>query len=736
MGKMHLAQMAFNTQETLLLLLLGLMLALPVQAQETDTLPEQEVVPQPTEPLPEIEITGDPDSLLSPWLRDSLGETGPSLFDGGSRSRATPWEDITHRTRIDLQQLQQRAPADMFQALEREVGVLMQRTQRGAAAPFIRGLTGQQVLILVDGIRMNNATFRLGPNQYFNTIDPGMVDHIEVIRGPQAVLYGADALGGVINVVTRDADRQFSGSYQGGQWTHRYSSADNGYNTRWNIEGSTSNAAIFGGAGYGNINNLDRGGDLGRQPWTDYAHYSGDIKFNYLVDELHMLTIAVQHYEQEDVARSDRHPNRLTIFEPQQRSLVYLRYQGANLPWFFDRYSLTASYNRQRQGSTDHRLSSTNRDVGEVDNHSLGLSLLMSSELCEWGQLTYGFDHYHDEVDAFKNRFDSTTGAFVESRTPSYPDDGRYDQTGAFLQWNVDLSERLSAVAGFRYTRVGAAATPIIDVDDDGLPGTPDVPTPVHIQPTFDNWSASVGLNYQLDEEWTLVGSVAEGFRAPNLDDLAATNDNVQQSSADTPSVDLQPEESLSLDIGLKLERPCLRAQFYYFWMDIDDMILRTPGGTTGTTTLFSRSNRDAHLNGLEWTAQYDVIDNWSVYGNLSYYLGVDLERDEPLSRIPPLQGVLGIRWQDPCQRQYFDFYTWMARRQDRLNFQDISDSRIPDGGTPGYTTLNLRWSNRFSETQRISVGIENLLDRAYRVHGSGVDGSGISANIGYESLF
>jgi outer membrane receptor for ferrienterochelin and colicin len=170
--------------------------------------------------------------------------------------------------------------------------------------------------------------------------------------------------------------------------------------------------------------------------------------------------------------------------------------------------------------------------------------------------------------------------------------------------------------------------------------------------------------------------------------------------------------------------------------MDIDDMILRTPAGTSGTTTLFSRSNRDAHLNGLEWTAQYDVIDNWSLYGNLSYYLGVDLERDEPLSRIPPLQGVLGIRWQDPCQRQYFDFYTWMARRQDRLNFQDISDSRIPDGGTPGYTTLNLRWSNRFSETQRISVGIENLLDRAYRVHGSGVDGAGISANIGYESLF
>ena len=151
---------------------------------------------------------------------------------------------------------------------------------------------------------------------------------------------------------------------------------------------------------------LDRGGNLGRQPWTDYAHYSGDIKFNYLVDELHMLTVALQHYEQEDVARSDRHPNRLTVFDPQQRSMIYLRYQGANLPYVFDRYAFTVSYQRQRQGSSDHRLSTTNLDVGEVDNHSFGLSWLMSTDLWECGQLTYGFDHYHDEVNAFKNRFE------------------------------------------------------------------------------------------------------------------------------------------------------------------------------------------------------------------------------------------------------------------------------------------------------------------------------------------
>ncbi len=731
----------FALHTGLLTLLICNLLAIPLPGQEVDppagTLPEQEVVPaDPDEPLPEIDVTPDPDEPLSPWLRRGLEQAEPGLFEGGSRSRRSIWEDPSHRTRIDLQQLQERAPADMFQALEREVGVLMQRTQRGAAAPFIRGLTGQQVLILVDGIRLNNATFRIGPNQYFNTIDPGMVDHIEVLRGPQTVLYGADAIGGVINVVTRDAARQFSSYYQAGQWTHRYSSADNGYTTRWNIEGSTTNASMFAGGGYGNINNLDRGGNLGRQPWTDYAHYSGDIKFNYLVDELHMLTVALQHYEQEDVARSDRHPNRLTVFDPQQRSMIYLRYQGANLPYLFDRYSFTVSYHRQRQGSSDHRLSTSNLDMGEVDNHSFGISHLMSTDLWEFGQLTYGFDHYHDEVDSFKNRFDSTTGSFVGTRTPTYPDDSRYEQTGAFLQWDVDLSPRVSAVAGVRYSHIAAAATPIVDVDHDNDPGTPDVPTPVDINPTFDNWSASIGINYQVDEQWLLVSSISEGFRAPNLDDLAATNENVQQSSADTPSIDLQPEQSLSYDVGIKLQRPCLRAEFYYFWMDIDNMILRTPAGSSGSTTLFSRTNRDSHINGLEWSAQYDILENWTCYGQMSYYLGTDLVRNEPLSRIPPTQGVVGLRWQDPCCNQSFDFFAWMVRRQDRLNFQDISDKRIPDGGTPGFATLNLRWSSMYSDSQRIMLELENLLDRAYRVHGSGVDGAGISANIGYERLF
>ena len=184
---------------------LSLLLAASVFAQQADeeeeptegTLPELRVTPET--PAPQRDSTaGDDDpferlrDLFPPAVRDGRQLVRQRVAVPRARCSMSRGLD----TIIDRRQLRERAPVDMFQAIEQEVGVLVQRTQRGAAAPFIRGLTGQQVLILVDGIRLNNATFRQGPNQYFNTIDPGMVERIEVLRGPQSVLYGADAIGG------------------------------------------------------------------------------------------------------------------------------------------------------------------------------------------------------------------------------------------------------------------------------------------------------------------------------------------------------------------------------------------------------------------------------------------------------------------------------------------------------------------------------------------------------------
>lgn len=141
----------------------------------------------------------------------------------------------------------------MFHALQNELGVLMQSTAKGQASPYIRGLTGQQVLILVDGVRLNNSIFRSGPNQYFNTIDPGMVDHIEVVRGQGSVLWGSDAIGGVINIVTRGPDVDYGsccGQYGITEFHEFYNTSDSSSYSRMNVEGWIGQGGVFTGGSY------------------------------------------------------------------------------------------------------------------------------------------------------------------------------------------------------------------------------------------------------------------------------------------------------------------------------------------------------------------------------------------------------------------------------------------------------------------------------------------------------
>jgi outer membrane receptor protein involved in Fe transport len=223
---------------------------------------------------------------------------------------------------------------------------------------------------------------------------------------------------------------------------------------------------------------------------------------------------------------------------------------------------------------------------------------------------------------------------------------------------------------------------------------------------------------------------VAEGFRAPNLDDLVATNTLVQQVGQDIPTIDLRPENSFNYEVGLKYDLPRFRGQTFVFWTDLRDNIVRTPVAAG----LYQRANRDSYLQGVEWSGEYLFEKGWSVYGNFAYVYGQNLVDQIPLSRVPPAQGIVGLRWRERDHRRWFDVYGWLVARQDRLNFQDFTDARIPVGGTPGYQTLNMRAGTALGRhcNHLLSFTLENILDQAYRVHGSGVDGPGFNAVFGY----
>ncbi len=682
--------------------------------------------------LPETEVRG-----LLPTVRSSLFP-GNSLrqSDGVFRAGRSLWDDSRHGTVISPEALRRRQPIDMVQSVEREVGVLMQRTGRGQASPFIRGLTGPQTILLVDGIRLNNGIFRMGPNQYFNTIDPGQVDHIEVIRGSQSVLWGSDAIGGAVNVVTRRADRALAGGLDGPGYllTQRFRSADLASYTRASFETIAGAGGIWGGASFLNVNDLDRGGSFGRQPLTSYSQYAGDIRYDMPLGDSQALTFALVHLEQMNVPRSDKFPSERRLFDPQQRNLAYVRWQGTMDEGLFDAFVATLSYQRTKEGTLKRKPpSSLTEDRSEFDVDTLGVSVVLTRDLGDWGGVTVGLDGYHDDVDAFKKRVDLLSGS-VSALGPQFPPDSFYSRFGGFLEWEWPVAERLSAISGVRYSHIEAGGTvAMFDVDDPDFPNN--APVDASISPSFQDWTASGGLVFEVNESWRIVGNLAEGFRAPLLDELTSVSDNVNE-GVDLPTVGLAPEQALSRDIGIRWDTARFDGQASYYWTTIDGLIERELVGTDPVEQVefFQRRNvARAEIDGMELSGAFDVDEEWTLYGSFWYTLGRNRSDGEPVSRIPPTQGVLGLRWQEGGGHDWLDVFTWLARRQDRLSARDIRDSRIPAGGTPGYGIITVRYGWQLSGDQSLVLGVENLFDRAYRVHGSGVDGAGITATVGYE---
>jgi hemoglobin/transferrin/lactoferrin receptor protein len=634
-----------------------------------------------------------------------------SLFDAPAAGSIRTREEMVER----------QAP-DMFHALQNEVGVLMQSTGAGQASPFIRGLMGQQVLILIDGIRLNNSIVRRGPNQYFNTIDPGMVDHIEVLRGQGSVLWGSDAIGGAINIVTRGPNVRygmFHDNYTGMEFTQYYNTSNSSPYGRMNVEGWFGPTGLFGGGSFLNVRDLDTGWDFGRQPGTNYQQWAGDIKFNYLLSESQMVTVSLQHFQQDDLPRSDRFPgypgdlnNSNTFadarfFDPQQRDLAYIRYQALEPIGAIDALTFTASYNRQRENQKRGVPATRSQ---ETDVETVGINVVAAKDLDALGKITTGADWYYDDVDS---PFGGTASG------PIVPDDAWYQRIGWFFNWDVSLTQRLDAVAGVRYENINTAGTPIIDDE------------PVFINPDYHDWVGQIGLVYELNPCLHLVGSISEGFRAPNLDDLMANNPNVLQEGQSLPSLGLVPERSINYEVGVKSNFDRLRTQTFVYWIDLQDNMV----SITAAPNTFATANQDSFVQGVEFDGEYLLRHGWSLYGNFWYAYGINLVTDSPLSRIPPTQGILGLRWRDPELRGYFAIYTWLVRRQDRLEqVRDITDERIPPGGTPGYATLNLRMGRTFGrrDQHRVGVSLENITDQAYLVHGSGVFGTGLTARFGY----
>ncbi len=637
---------------------------------------------------------------------------------------------------ISRNQINQRNISTIPDALTDSTGILIQKTNLGGGSPFIRGLTGKQVLIMVDGVRMNNSIFRYGPNQYLNNIGLDAVSSLEVVRGPGSVLYGSDALGGVINILSRDKG-SFGDQPINAHILSRYNSATNEASGALSLFGHSGNWRYDIGGAYSDFDDLRGGRNTGIQEHTGYSQFFGSAKLIYSPDNLTDITFRYTHLRQHKVPRTDKFVlnDEAFYYDPQLWSSAYLRLKRSFEDSIFDWFETTISHNRSLEGRTRRASQSDIRRMEKDDMETWGFVFRVSSDLLANHSLLYGCEYYSDFLSSSRYDRDLSSGD-IEQGTSPYPDKSKYRSLGLFLQDEIQLTTAFKLLPGLRYSYIAT------DIPFGEPFGT--------FSDSYESFIGSIMAQHRLShfERFNLI--ISQGFRAPNLEDTAVLK--AETFGMDVPSLGLKPERSTNYEIGFKSRRSSHWLNTSFFYADYTDMIKRVNGTYNGLDYWDENGNGEqdpnelpvlqrkntgrAYIWGFEmqgglWLTEL-LGNHLSISAGYSYYLGHDETDDEPLRRIPPQQGRLELRWQKPDDLYLIDLVVRFADKQDRLSDGDIDDGRIPEGGTPGWTTYNLYFGLKPKQNLKINIGVENITDKDYRIHGSGINAPGRSISIGF----
>ncbi len=712
---------------------------------------------------------------------------------------------------IDRSQIE-RANADITPRILREtVGVWAQQTTAGQGSPLLRGLTGYQAFLAIDGVRLNNSTFRSGPNQYLATISPDSLDRIEVLRGPGSMLYGSGAMGGVISMFTKDPildDASEQWSFQSRAFG-RFSSGASERLGRLELMGGKKRMGFSVGASARWIGDINPGSGydlhyknrkfefVSDQPegvqlsdgppeevpdrWLidsqgplDWNAYDADAKFAYELNDTSRVNLAYQFWRQPQTPRYDKIAPRdydEFFFEPQNRDLFYATYTSNPTLSTIDQLQLTASFHRQKEGRNELLRDATERRQRYDTVSTLGLSAQATSSSLPSQRVVAGGEFYFDTIASQTIKTDINTGAEkVDDTKGRFIDGSRFWDANLYLQDEIGLHERLELTLGGRYTLYNTNAD--LSVRSDQFS---------EFNESGSALTGSAGIVASVNDHLNVVGNFATSFRAPSLNDTTAVE--VTNEGIDSPSPDLASETGWTVEGGLKARYPQFTGSLTLFHGRINDLVTRVLAedayageplpdliqelqrNNPGVDVFVFDNVDEVQIQGVELAGTVPIRDDFSVYGNAMFTRGKVLlingaapdpgkPWEERVRREPPLNGILGVRWHPPAERYWGGFFVRGATEQRRLNRSDIRDPRIPgttrdtgevefdsDGsaigeGSPGWFTLNLRGGMQVTEYSRVTLALENLLNKRYREHGSGINAPGFNVIVSLNNLF
>lgn len=683
------------------------------------------------------------------------------------------WEQSTRKlpvkiTRVDNHFTKFAAPQTAADMLGASGEVFIQKSQLGGGSPMIRGFATNRVLMTIDGVRMNTAIFRGGNLQNVISLDPLAVGSTEVLFGPASVIYGSDAIGGVMNFYTlkpvfSDSGKTFFNA--GGQT--RYSSANDEQTLHADVSVGFDKWAFVSSFTYTDFGDLRTGthgnrrflrdryvkridgedvqltnNNPRRQVPTGFNMYHIMQKVAYQPTENWLLEgtfyfSSSSRYDRFDRLLRPRGDNLRSaewFYGPQQWLLgsVAITHHADSL--FYDSMKLTVAGQRLEESRHDRDLNNPVRDntIENVDAYSVNVDF--TKKIASDKSLFYGAEYVLNNVYSTAFSENIETGATEKIQT-RYPDGSDWQSVAAYANFSWDISPQLSLQTGARYNFVSISA----DLDNTFIP------FPFQkVRIDHGALTGSLGLNWRPGRGWLFRVNESTGFRSPNIDDVGKIFDS-EPGSLVVPNPDLDPEYAWNTEVGVaKNFGQFLRIEASGFYTHLEDALVRRDFTFNGSNTIVfdgEESNVQAIQNaafayvwGFQYTVEARFFSHWSFLTRGNFQEGderLDDGNSAPLRHAAPFFTDTHLIFRN--QKLEADLF---VNYNAEVSFNNLPPSERADvhlhaldknGNpfTPSWYTLNLRTQYKLTPKITLGANIENITDQLYRTFSSGISAPG-----------